>query len=410
MHTTTAVRERRCSAREVTSLAKRDMTDKEKVAEPAREQAEQAISSKPPSAERLVSLDTFRGFIMFWIIGGDALFAGLASWLHNPVLNLVAYETHHTPWIGLRFYDCIWPSFMLMVGVSIPFSLAKRSLTESERDFRLHTLSRAIVLFLLGSVRESVLLGSPYLIELSSALQPIAIAYFVAAMMARKSLRVQATVAAVILAVYALLLALVPAPGIPAGTYVLNHNLVNAVDLHFLRPHWNRWPYAFEGWGTILSTIPTVSTTLIGLIVGELLRSERSRQKKAQMIGGLGILLLILGFGLSPIIPIEMKMWTTTYGLASAGCACLMFLLFYWLVDIRGYRKWTLFFVVIGMNPIFIYMTTSILPIEKLVGAFTNGIAGHLGSAGPAFNALWVFVVEWAVLFWMYKRKIFIKA
>jgi predicted acyltransferase len=124
----------------------------------------------------------------------------------------------------------------------------------------------------------------------------------------------------------------------------------------------------------------------------------------------LGILLLILGFGLSPIIPIEMKMWTTTYGLASAGCACLMFLLFYWLVDIRGYRKWTLFFVVIGMNPIFIYMTTSILPIEKLVGAFTNGIAGHLGSAGPAFNALWVFVVEWAVLFWMYKRKIFIKA
>jgi predicted acyltransferase len=128
------------------------------------------------------------------------------------------------------------------------------------------------------------------------------------------------------------------------------------------------------------------------------------------MIGGLGILLLILGFGLSPIIPIEMKMWTTSYGLASAGCACLMLLLFYWFVDIRGYRKWTLFFVVIGMNPIFIYLATSILPIGQLVGVFTNGIAGHLGTAGPAFSALGVLVVEWSVLFWMYKRKIFIKA
>jgi len=69
-----------------------------------------------------------------------------------------------------------------------------------------------------------------------------------------------------------------------------------------------------------------------------------------------------------------------------------------------------LFFVVIGMNPIFIYLATSILPIGQLVGVFTNGIAGHLGTAGPAFSALGVLVVEWSVLFWMYKRKIFIKA
>jgi len=364
----------------------------------------------PPAAERLASLDTFRGFIMFWIIGADACMAALAAWLHNPVTNLLAYETQHTPWIGLRFYDCIWPSFMLMAGVSIPFSYAKRSLTETDRDFRLHALTRATVLFLLGSIRESVFLGSPYLIELSSALQPIAIAYFAAVMLMRKSVRVQALVAALILAGYALLLAFVPAPGIPAGTYVLNHNLVNAVDLHFLRPHWDVWPPAKEGWGTILSTIPTISTTLIGLIIGEWLRSDRPKQKKAQMIGGLGSLLLILGFGLSPLIPIEMKMWTTTYGLASAGCACLMFLFFYWLVDIRGHRKWTLVFVVIGVNPIFIYMATSILPIENLVGIFTKGIAGHLGAGGPLFNALAVLIVEWAILFWMYKRKIFLRA
>jgi len=331
---------------------------------------------------------------MVWIIGGEAFLIALRSLGRNPLINLLAYEVNHTPWQGLRFYDCIWPSFMLMAGLSIPFSFAKRSLTETDQQIRMHALKRALVLLLLGAIRESVYLKSPFLIELSSALQPIGIAYFCAAMVVRKSPKVQAIIAGSILAAYALLLALVPPRGIPAGTYQLNHNLVNAVDLYFLRAHWDIWPYAPEGWGTILSTTPTISTTLIGLLVGELLMSSRPKPVKAKMIGGLGLLLLILGYALSPVIPIVMKMWTTTYGLVSAGWACLMFLLFFWCVDIRGHRKWTLVFVVIGMNPIFIYMATSILPVHELVGIFTNGLAGHLGAAGQAFNASSVLAAE----------------
>ncbi len=133
----------------------------------------------PRDAERLASLDAFRGFIMLWIIGGEGLMAGLAVLGHNRVIDAVVYELSHSPWQGLRFYDCIWPSFMLMVGVSVPLSFAKRSLTQTYYQQVVHAIKRAIVLFLLGSVRESVLLGSPYLIELSSALQPIAIAYLV---------------------------------------------------------------------------------------------------------------------------------------------------------------------------------------------------------------------------------------
>jgi predicted acyltransferase len=364
----------------------------------------------PPTAERLVSLDTFRGFIMFWIIGGEALLAAFRSLGHNPLINFLIYEVNHTPWQGLRFYDCIWPSFMLMAGVSIPLSYAKRSLTETDHQFKIHALKRALILFLLGSVRESVYLKSPFLIELSSALQPIAAAYFCGAMLVRRPPKVQATIAGSILAAYAMLLAFVPASGIPAGTYDLNHNLVNAVDLHFLRAHWDIWPYAPEGWGTILSTIPTISTTIFGLLIGELLLSSRSKQQKARIIGGLGIVLLVLGFALSPVIPIVMKMWTTSYGLASAGWACLMFVAFYWFVDIRGHRKWTLVLVVIGMNPVFIYLATSILPIRELVGIFTNGMAAHLGAGGAAFNALAVLAIEWLLLFWMYKRKIFLRA
>ena len=175
---------------------------------------------------------------------------------------------------------------MLMVGLSIPLSFAKRSLTQTYGQQLGHALRRAAILFLLGSVRESVFLGSPYLVELSSALQPIAIAYLVAFLMVRKSWRFQTSAGALILAGYAFLLAFVPAPGIAAGTYALNHNLVHYVDIALLgQKHWDIWPYASEGWGTVLSTIPTISTTILGLRMGELLMSGRPKGPRQGSLG-----------------------------------------------------------------------------------------------------------------------------
>jgi predicted acyltransferase len=365
----------------------------------------------PAAPERLGSLDAFRGFVMLWIIGGEGLMVGLAALGHNRVIDTVVYELSHSPWQGLRFYDCIWPSFMLMVGVSVPLSFAKRSLTQTYQQQLAHAAKRAIVLFLLGSVRESISLGSPYLIELSSALQPIAIAYFVAVLVVRKSWRFQALLGAGILAGYALVLALIRAPGISAGSYGFNHNLVHWVDIALLgQAHWDRWPYAQEGWGTVLSMIPTISTTLLGLLIGELLMSARSKQIKAKFIGGIGLGCLAIGYGTSLVVPVVMKMWTASYGLMSAGWACLMLLFFYWLIDIRGYRKWAFPLTVIGMNAIFIYMFTSIIHLDPIVDVFTQGIVGVLPNAELLFQQVAVLAVEWAILFWMYKRNIFLRA
>lgn len=361
--------------------------------------------------ERLVSLDAFRGFTMFWIVGGGMLMVGLQGLGHNAVIDTIVRQLNHSPWFGLRFYDCIWPCFMLMVGVSIPLAFAKRSLTESYKRQLAHAVQRAVVIFLLGSVRESVSLGSPYWVELSSALQPIAIAYLVAFLVSRRSWRFQAALAGTILAVYAFVLAFVPAPGVPAGSYVLNHNLVHWVDIAVLgHKHWDIWPYRDEGWGTVLVVIPAIATTLIGLLIGELLLTSRSLAAKAKIIGGLGVALLIVGFGLSPVIPIEMKMWTTSYGLASAGVACLEFLFFFWLVDIVRYRKWTIIFVPFGMNAIFIYMLTSLVSIKGGTDVFTRPIAAHLGKGGLLFEAVAALAVEWLILFWMMRRRIFVKA
>ena len=379
--------------------------------QPVAAEAESSRIPPSPPVNRLASLDAFRGFIMLWIIGGEGLMAGLAALGHNRIVDALVYELNHTPWQGLRFYDCIWPAFMLMVGVSVPFSFAKRSLTQSYHQQLAHAAKRAIVLFLLGSLRESVSIGSPYLVELSSALQPIAIAYFVAVLVVRKPWRFQAILAAAILAVYGLVLALIRVPGIAAGSYQFNHNLVHWVDIRVLgQVHWDRWPYASEGWGTVLSTIPTISTTLLGLLLGELLMTSRSKATKAKLIGGIGLLCIAVGWAISPVVPVVMKMWTSSYGLMSAGWACLMFLFFYWLIDIRGYRRWAFPLTVIGMNAIFIYMFSSLIHLGPILDVFTQGIARVWPNSALLFQQVAILVVEWLILFWMYRRKILIKA
>jgi predicted acyltransferase len=356
------------------------------------------------SGKRLISLDAFRGWTMFWIVGGGSIMTGLAALGHNFVIDTIVYQLDHTKWQGLRYFDLIWPSFMLMVGMSLPFSFAKQIQSKTYQQVTLRVLKRVAVLFLLGSIRESVSLSQPFLVELSSALQPIAIAYFCAFLLVQKSWRSQIITAAGILVGYAVLLAYIPAPGIPAGTYTLNHNLVSFVDQYILGR------ILEEGWGTILSAIPTVATTILGLLIGRLLLTDRTPQKKFFIILIIGFSCIIAGMALNPIIPMIMKLWTTSYGLASAGWSCLLFGLFYWIIDIRGLQKWAFPFVVIGMNALAVYMGRTLIPLNKIVGTFSESIAQNLGRFGLLFEAVAVLIVEWLILYWMYKRKIFLTA
>ena len=355
------------------------------------------MSTESPAGKRLISLDAFRGFTMFWLMGGHGFVLALARLAGGPVAGTAAYELDHSVWEGLRFYDLIWPSFMLMVGVSVAFSHARH------RDMG-RVWKRVAVLFLLGSLRESMSDGVPRLVELSSALQPIALAYLVSVYVARWSVRAQAALAVGILAGYALLLALVPAPGIPAGTYVPNHNLVTAVDQWVLgRAH-------KDGWGTVLSTIPTVSTTLLGLLFGRLLMSGAAPRFCARVIAATGLGCLLAGLALSPVVPVVMKLWTTSYGLMSAGWACLAFALFYWVIDVRGYRRWTLPLCVIGVNALAAYLGPSIVPVHRIAGVFTRPLAQGMGAFGPLLTTGAVLAVNWCILAWMYRRKIFLRA
>lgn len=357
-----------------------------------------------PVSKRLVSLDVFRGWTMFWIVGGAAILDSLQHLSPNPVLNAIIYELTHTEWRGLRFEDCIWPSFMLMTGMSLPFSYAKRSLIQSHAQITVRVLQRSAVLFLLGSLRESISFHHPYLVELSSALQPIAIAYLAAFLLVRRSWKTQAAVAISLLVGYAVLLAFVSAPGVPAGSYAYDRNLVLWTDLATVGR------VLPEHWGTVICTIPTIATTILGLLLGRLLMSGRSATFKMRIIAAVGVVAVALGFALNPVIPIVMKMWTTSYGLASAGWACLMFLAFYWIVDVRGWKRWGFPFVIIGMNAVAIYMSQSIVPWASIVSIFTSSGTGIFGSFTPLVHAICTMTIEWLVLYWMYKKKIFLTA
>lgn len=356
---------------------------------------------------RLVSLDAMRGFTMFWIIGGASLVETLGHFGHFRITDFLINQVDHSQWEGLRFYDCIWPGFMLMVGVSIPFSFAKRSLTQSYPLMLRHAIKRFIILFLLGSLRESVSLGSPHLIELSSALQPIAVAYLVSFLLVRKSWKFQAAVGLLILLVYGLAVALIPIPGVGSGTYVQNANLVWFIDRTLL-PGRVEDSVFLEGWGTIISMIPPISTTILGLLMGRLLMSKRSPYEKIKILAVTCAGMLTLGYAASFFVPVVMKMWTSSYGLLSAGWACTALLLFYWVIDVLGLRGWTFPFVVIGMNALAVYLSDTVMRLSTISRIFTADLSDSMGQTGPLFAALVYLALEWAILYWMYKRKIFL--
>ena len=364
--------------------------------------ATRTTSQTPPV--RLSSLDAFRGFTMFWITAGAALVTALPTFSSSRLAHALAIELTHTPWQGFRYYDCIWPSLAMITGISLPFSFAKRSLTQTRAQILIHMWLRASILFLLGSLRESVANNAPYLIDFTSGLQAIAVGYLIAAYLAQRSPKFQAVIAGSIIIVHAFVLAFVPGPGFITGTYQKGPNLVRFVDLALLG---RAEP---DGWGVVLSSIPPIATTILGLMMGELLMTERTGISKARIIATTGISLTLAGFAISPIIPIVMKIYTISYALLASGWACILFAFFYWIIDVRGNRRWAFPLEVIGMNALAGYLGVEILPIDRMVSIFSNPLATKLGFPEQLFSALAIMLVVWSVLYWMYKRKIFLRA
>ena len=354
-------------------------------------------SAKSPATERYVALDAFRGFIMFTLASDGFGFGALQQ---NPTWSRVASWFDHVPWTGAVFWDLIQPSFMFMVGVAMPFALARRrELGSSARqDFR-HVALRALKLILLSQFLI-IVSDQRIFFQLINVLSQIAFTYFLTYLILQMKFRWQALAAGGLLALHSALFFLFPGP---QGAFSQTGNIGQVIDKAVLG-------YTYPGYYVTLNFISSTVTTLLGAWTGNLLRSARPQPDKLKILAGSALAAFVGGLALSPVIPIVKRLWTASFTLYSTGWVLLMMLAFILVVDVWGSKKAVFPLVVVGMNSIFIYSLGFLLrnPVNHWINAFSRGFK-FAGIFAPVAQNCAVMLVFWYLCYFLYKHKIFLK-
>lgn len=358
---------------------------------------------------RIVSIDALRGFDMFWITGGAEFFREVFKYFDIPVFKLLGVQLSHSNWDGFTFYDLIFPLFLFIVGVSMPFAISRRlERGESRGKLYIHIIKRTLILLFLGLIYNGFLDFDFSNFRYAGVLQRISLCYFFTALIVlNTTITTQAVIAGAIIIFYWLIMTLIPVPGFGAGILTPEGSLSGYID-RLLLP--GSLYYGFGDNEGILSTIPAVSTTLIGVLSGHWLRSSSLKLKKVLGLLIAGIVATISGLIWNLIFPINKILWTSSYVLFSAGWSLLLLCLFYWIIDIKGYKNWAFPFIVIGLNPITIYVLQSLFDFGIIVKIFVHGFINYFGSFESMFYVFCVLIVKWLFLYFLCKKKIFLKA
>lgn len=367
--------------------------------------------TKLPGTGRLLSIDALRGFDMFWIMGADVFFRALGRWYGEPVQSLADTQLEHAAWEGFRFYDLIFPLFLFLVGVVLPFSIRSHERRgESDRQVAGRIVRRVALLFLLGLISNGLLRFEFADLRIAGVLQRIAICYGIAALIVwRNPVPVQAAAVVVILLGYWATLLFVPVPGGRAGDYSKPGNLSGYVDRHYLP---GKIMDAYYGDGDnegLLSTVPAVATTLIGALAGALLLGSTRPWTKVALLIVAGLACLGAGWGWSASFPIIKNIWTSSFVLFAAGWSLLLLALFYTVIDVLGFRRWSYFFAVIGANAITIYVAARFIDFRHMAEFFLEGVARLSGGFGPVVLAAGVLLFKWLFLDILYRNKVYLR-
>ena len=397
--------------------------------EPSR--AEKRIDEGAPSrassaTARMLSLDAFRGMT----VAGMILVNNPGTWgaIYSPL--------EHAAWHGWTPTDLVFPFFLFIVGVSITLALGRRAeVGGSKRDLYLKIVRRAAIIFALGLF----LAAFPFynftthtVIDLSTlripgVLQRIAVCYlFASVIFLNTNWRKQIYVVAGLLLAYWALMALVPVPGFGAGALDSKEaNLAAYVDRAVIGVnHIWRQAKVYDPEG-ILSTLPAIATTLCGVLTGHLLRSRRGATEKAAAMFVAGSAGIVAGWAWNYWFPVNKALWTSSYVLLTAGMALELLACCYWLMDIKGYKRWSWPFVVFGSNALAVFFLTGLfaklLGIIKFTGAdnkpvslqsvtYTNLFASWASPVNASLAFAICFVLLWlGLMAILYRRGIFIK-
>ncbi len=371
----------------------------------------------PPAAlpaipgQRLASIDALRGFDMFWLMQEESgLILALAAALHLPFQAVLAKEFDHTPWVGFTFWDLIAPLFLFIVGLALPFAIQSRQRRgESRKTILVHILRRTALLIVLGLVFNGILQLNFSDFRYTGVLQRIALSYVFAAIITLLTgLRGQIAWTAALLLGYWAIMALIPVPGFGRNVLTPQGNLEGYIDRLFLPGKFCCYVYGDnEGY---LSTIPSVATVMLGVLCTHLLQARRTERFKvlALLAGGVGSLALGLAWG--TVFPIITRLWTSSYTLYSNGWCMLLFALFYWIMDVKGYRKWAFWLKVIGLNALTIYLLQELFDFKHIADIFAAGLAHHSGAYAALVMGVAIVASKWLFLYFLYRKKIFLKA
>jgi predicted acyltransferase len=393
-------------------------------------------SGAPPARTRLWSLDVLRGFTMLFMASEILRIPQVARrFPENGIARLAASLLDHREWVGCAPWDLIQPAFTFMVGVSLPYSLAsRRARGQSFGRLLGHAVFRALLLNALGIFLRSQARPQTYF-TFEDVLNQIGLGYVFLFLLAWTRPAVQWAWAAIILVGYWGVFALYPLPppgfdttmvGVPhdwpyhlsgfAAHWDKNTNFANRADQWFLNLFPRERPFVFNSGGYVtLSFIPSLATMIFGLLAGGLLRSSRSSTEKTRALVAYGLLGIALGAALHflGICPLVKRIWTPTWTIFSAGWVSLILAAYYYVIDVRGARRWTTPFLVVGMNSIAMYVLVHVTA-DYISGALRihlgRGVFDLFGRAfAPITTNAATLVILWLMLFWMYRRKIFLR-
>jgi predicted acyltransferase len=391
---------------------------------------------KKPLPSRLASLDAYRGFVMFLMMAEVLRLSRVAEALPDSGFwSFLAHHQSHVPWIGCSLHDLIQPSFSFLVGVALPFSIASRiERGQTRSQMTAHAFTRALILVCLGIFLRSVNKPMTYF-TFEDTLTQIGLGYGFLFLLGWRPVRDQWIALGVSLFGYWLAFAVYPLPapdfdtttvGVPkdwphllagfASHWSKNTNLAWAFDTWFLNLFPREKPFAFNGGGyATLSFIPTLGTMILGLIAGSVIRGNRSHWEKVKWFAVAGLIGIAAGWiiGGLGICPVVKRIWTPSWTLYSGGWCFLLLAMFYTVIDIRGHKRWAYPLVVIGMNSIAAYCLA-----ELSTGFVSEALKRHFGqntfqAFGAAYESVFlgacVLLVLWLILFWMYRRRIFLR-
>lgn len=357
--------------------------------------------------KRLQSLDALRGFDMFWITGG-----GLLSIAISKMTGIEWLETqmHHVKWEGFRFEDLIFPLFMFIAGVAIPFSIkTKLEKNVHKKRLALKAFKRMLILIVLGILYNGTFQKGFEGGRIASVLGQIGMSYFFATLIVIyfKSFRSRIIWLASILLGFGIIHLLIPVPGVGAGILKPEGSINGYIDQLLLPGRLHGGTFDPEG---ILSSLSATGITLMGTIAGNILRNQQTTdwQKIGYLVAtGVGLIALALVF--SNFYPIIKKLWTSTFNMLTGGISFILLAFFFLIIDHWKIRGWAFYFRVIGMNSIFVYLFTRIIDVKHTSEFFLGWLVKPMGESGDFLILIGGLVLIWLLLYYMYKKKIFLR-